>query len=205
MIADQFTRDYQVQMNAAAAAWNKQDMVRAETYLLRALELFPEYAGADSAYWYLAEIYRQRKDLEKASQQLTRMVAINADHYQAHVLLGGMLETLGKKQRAAEILARSIYIYPYNPPLHEELAALYEDMHNWPLAVRARESVLALAPVDMAEAHYRLANAHARAGDKRAARYQVLRALELAPSYPQALELLLELRAATTISQWIQD
>jgi hypothetical protein len=29
--------------------------------------------------------------------------------------------------------------------------------------------------------------------------------LELAPSYPQALELLLELRAATTISQWIQD
>jgi tetratricopeptide (TPR) repeat protein len=205
MLADQFPKDYQVQMNAAAAAWNKRDMTGAEKYLLRARELFPEYAGADSAYWYLAEIYQQRKDLEKASQQLAHMVSINADHYQAHLMLGGMLEVLNKKQQAAEILSRAIYIYPYEPSLHEELAALYESLENWPMAVRARESVLALAPLDMAEAHYRLAFAYARAGESRAARYQVLRALERAPSYPQALELLLELRAATTISQRIPD
>jgi tetratricopeptide (TPR) repeat protein len=201
MLADQFSKDYQVQMNAAAAAWNKGDMDAAEKYLLRAREVFPEYAGADGAYWYLAEIYRRNDDLEKASQQLMRMVAINADHYQSHLMLGGLLETLDKKQQAAEILARAIYIYPFNPTLHEQLAVLYEGMQNWPLAVRARESVLALAPVDMAEAHYRLAFAYHRAGDAQAARYQVLRALERAPSYPQALELLLELRAATTLSR----
>jgi tetratricopeptide (TPR) repeat protein len=199
-IAEQFPNDYQVQMNAAAAAWNAEDMARAEMFLLRAQALIPEYAGDDSPYWYLADIYQRRDDIEKASDQLARMVAINADHYQAHVMLGRMLNALGKKQEAAEILARAVYIYPYDPPLHEELAALYEDMQNWPRAARARESVLALEPVDMAEAHYRLAFAHARAGDPRAARYQVLRALELAPSYPQALELLLELRAAGTIS-----
>jgi tetratricopeptide (TPR) repeat protein len=203
MVAKQFPNDYQVQMSAAAAAWNMRDMAHAEKYLLRAQELFPEYAGEDSAYWYLAEIYRQREDLENASQQLARMVAINADHYKAHVMLGGMLKVLGKNENAAEILARAIYIYPFNPPLHEELAALYEELENWPLAARARESVLALAPVDMAEAHYRLAYAYARAGDTQAARYQVLRALERAPRYGQALELLLELRAATTVSQWI--
>jgi tetratricopeptide (TPR) repeat protein len=201
MLASQFPNDYQVQMNAAAAAWNKRDMTGAESYLLRARELFPEYAGEDSAYWYLAEIYQQRKDLDKASEQLARMVSINADHYQAHLMLGGMLAVLNKKQQAAEILARAVYIYPYNPPLHQKLAVLYEELQDWPLAIRARESVLALAPVDMAEAHYRLAFAYVRAGDNRAARYHVLRALERAPSYPQALELLLELRAATTISQ----
>jgi tetratricopeptide (TPR) repeat protein len=200
MIADQFPKDYQVQMNAAAAAWNANDMMRAEKFLLRAQALFPEYAGDDSPYWYLADLYQRRDDIEKASRQLARMVAINADHYQAHVMLGRMLNALNNKQKAAEILARAVYIYPYDPPLHEELAALYEEMQDWPLAARARESVLALAPVDMAEAHYRLAFAHARAGDRQAARYQVLRALELAPSYPQALELLLELRAANTIS-----
>jgi Tfp pilus assembly protein PilF len=53
----------------------------------------------------------------------------------------------------------------------------------------------------MAEAHYRLAFAYHRAGDAQAARYQVLRALERAPSYAEALELLLELRAAATLSQ----
>jgi tetratricopeptide (TPR) repeat protein len=200
LIADQFPSDYQVQMNAAAAAWNADNMARAENFLLRAQALFPEYAGDDSAYWYLAELYQRRNDLESASQQLLRMTAVNADHYQSHVKLGGMLKALNKKEQAAEILARAVYIYPYDPSLHEELALLYEDMHNWPLAARARESVLALAPVDMAEAHYRLAFAHARAGDRQAARYQVLRALELAPSYPQALELLLELRATNTMS-----
>ena len=205
MVGKQFPNDYQVQMSAAAAAWNTRDMVRAEKFLLRALALFPEYAGEDSAYWYLAEIYLQRKDLENASRQLERMVAINADHYKAHVMLGGMLEVLGKKEKAAEMLDRAIYIYPYNPSLHEALAALYEEMQNWPLAARARESVLALAPVDMAEAHYRLAYALARAGDQQAARYQVLRALELAPGYSLALELLLELRAATTVTQWTPD
>jgi len=158
--------------------------------------LFPEYAGDDSAYWYLAKIYKQRNDLKAAARQLQSMVAINADHYQSHLMLGDILKSLGKKPEAAEILTRAVYIYPYDPALHETLAGLYEDMDNWPLAARARESVLALAPVDLAEAHYRLAYAYARAGDNMSARFQVLRALERAPSYPQALELLLDLRAA---------
>ena len=205
MLAEQFPKDYQVQMNAAAAAWNKGDKGGAENYLLRARDLFPEYAGGDSAYWYLAKIYQEREELHKASQQLTRMVAINADHYQSHLELGAILGTLNKKQRAAEILARAIYIYPFNPTLHGELAVLYEGMQDWPLAVRARESVLALAPVDMAEAHYRLAFAYHRAGDPDAARYQVLRALERAPGYPQALELLLEFHPAASLSRGNPD
>ena len=56
------------------------------------------------------------------------------------------------------------------------------------------------AHVDMAEARYRLAYAHFRAGNNDAARYQVLRALEIAPNYYEALELLLELRGQTTSS-----
>ena len=61
-------------------------------------------------------------------------------------------------------------------------------------AVRARQAVLALGPTDRADAHYRLAAAMAAAGDKAGARSQVLRALEIAPSFDAALELLLELR-----------
>ncbi len=68
------------------------------------------------------------------------------------------------------------------------------------MAARARASVVALDPVDMAEARYRLAYAHARAGDEPAARYQVLRALEIAPNYYEALKLLLDLHKASTNS-----
>ncbi len=62
--------------------------------------------------------------------------------------------------------------------------------------MRERAAVVALAPVDMAEARYRLALAQARAGEREAARQEVLRSLEIAPTYARALELLLELRAA---------
>jgi tetratricopeptide (TPR) repeat protein len=205
VLGDQIPGDYQVQMSAAAGAWNADELDTAEKFLKRAQKLFPEYAGEDSPYRYLSEIYAKRGDLEAASEQLKRMVAINADSYDTHTTLGRMLKALGDEAGAADVLSRAVYIYPYNPALHEELATLHEGLENWGMAVRARESVLALAPIDLAEAHYRLAFAHTRAGDRQAARYQVLRALERAPSYPEALELLLELHDETKSTQRIPD
>ncbi|NIM73305.1 MAG: tetratricopeptide repeat protein [Gammaproteobacteria bacterium] len=192
-LADQFPSNFMLQMRAAAAIWNSTNAESAEKFLKRAQDLIPEYAGEDSAYWYLAELYAQQGDVDKAVDQLRRMIAINADHYDAHVKLAAMLKMQSKFSEAADVLARAIYIFPYDPTLHEDLAYLYETGGRWQLAARARESVLALAPVDMAEAHYRLAYAHLRAGDAGASRYQVLRALEIAPNYHEALELLLEL------------
>lgn len=199
-LADQFPGNYQLQMRAAAAAWNTRDTNRAEQYLIRARDLIPEYAGDDAAYWYLAELYAQQGDIDKASKQLRRMIAINADHYDAHIKLADLLQTRGDEVGASEILSRAVYIYPYDPSLHEKLAALYETTDEWNMAARARASVVALDPVDMAEARYRLAYAHARAGDEPAARYQVLRALEIAPNYYEALKLLLDLHKASTNS-----
>jgi tetratricopeptide (TPR) repeat protein len=196
-IADQFPSDFILQMRAAAAAWDSSDMESAEKFLKRAQDLIPEYAGGDSAYWHLANLHAQQGDVDKAIDQLRRMIAINADHYDAHVKLARMLQAQSEPSEAADVLARAIYIFPYDPTLHENLAKLYETSENWKMAARARASVVALAPVDMAEAHYRLAYAHARAGDHGAARHHVLRALEIAPNYYEALELLLELRAPT--------
>ena len=59
--------------------------------------------------------------------------------------------------------------------------------------VRARSALVALRPTDMAQALYDLAAAHLEAGDPRAARRQVLRALEVAPAFEAAQRLLLRL------------
>ena len=61
-------------------------------------------------------------------------------------------------------------------------------------AVAERRAVLALRPVDRAEAHYQVARLLHLNGDRAAARSAVLAALELAPNYEKALDLLLELR-----------
>ena len=182
-------------MRAGTQAFADGDLVLAEVHLLRAQALFPEYADSASAYWYLAQLYMQREELEKAAFQLQAMIAINAEHYEAHLALAGIRERLGDPAGAVDALSRAMYIYPFDPTQHERLAALYEGMDDWTGAARAREAVVALNPVDMAQARYELAHAYRRSGQHTAARREVLRALEIAPSFPDALELLLELRA----------
>ena len=54
-------------------------------------------------------------------------------------------------------------------------------------------AIVALQPVDMAEARYQLALAHFEAGDVTSARREVLRALENAPNFERAQELLLRI------------
>ena len=59
--------------------------------------------------------------------------------------------------------------------------------------MRERRAVLALAPVDLAEARFQLARALLAAGDRTAAKREVLLALEGAPTFAPAQELLLTL------------
>jgi Tfp pilus assembly protein PilF len=87
-----------------------------------------------------------------------------------------------------------LYIYPYDAPLHEKLAELYAQSGAKDGVVRERQALVALDPVDRAEALFQLALAYFEAGDREGARREVLRALEIAPNFERAQELLLRLR-----------
>jgi Tfp pilus assembly protein PilF len=71
---------------------------------------------------------------------------------------------------------------------------MYTSVGEHRKAVRERKAVVALNPVDRAEALYQLALAYRNAGDAAAARREVLRALEHAPAFEKAQDLLLALR-----------
>jgi len=88
-----------------------------------------------------------------------------------------------------------VLVWPYDLQLHQQLADLNARVGDQEGAVRERAAVVALGPPDRAEALYLLAVAQRDAGDPTGARRSVLRALEIAPNYARALELLLELRA----------
>jgi tetratricopeptide (TPR) repeat protein len=75
------------------------------------------------------------------------------------------------------------------------LAGLYARLGDRRGAVRERAAVVALNPVDKAEALYQLALAYYQAGEAQSARREVLRALEDAPNFEKAQELLLRLQA----------
>ncbi|MGB5706463.1 MAG: tetratricopeptide repeat protein, partial [Arenicellales bacterium] len=173
------------------------DLELAESFLLKAQQLFPEYAGGDSSYWLLGILYlRQGRDA-MAETQLERLVAINAENYPALLELATLRAKRGDTSGAAAALESAIYIYPYEVELHRDLADYQAALGNWEEVARARRALLALDPVDRAEAYYQLALAYQRAGNRSSAREQILYALEIAPNFRRAQDLLLSLRATT--------
>jgi tetratricopeptide (TPR) repeat protein len=168
----------------------------AEPMLVQAKSLFPDYAGAASPYWYLARLYRERGQLDRAARELDALTSRNAGNYQALLALATIRDSLGSIARAADALERSIYVYPFDASIHQRLAELSAELGTWPRAIRERRAVLALDPVDGAEALYQLARAHMNAGEHEHARRTVLRALEIAPAFEAAQDLLLEIHDA---------
>ena len=168
----------------------------AEEHLREAVRIFPELGGASSPYWYLAQIHRERGELEEAAAMLARLTAISESSYEGLMAQAGVLRELGRVAESAEAMDKAILIWPYEIEGHQRLAELHEQLGNTEGVVRERGAVVALDPVDRAEALYLLAVAHQSAGDVRQARRTVMGALEIAPNYDDALELLLELRGS---------
>jgi tetratricopeptide (TPR) repeat protein len=166
----------------------------AEVHLREALRMFPEYGEADSPYWFLAQIHRERGELDQAAAALARLNALSESNYTALVREADVLEELNRPAEAAAALDKAVQVWPYEIGLHERLATMMANLRNHTAAVRERSAVLALQPSDRADALYQLALAQRDAGDAASARRSVLRALEVAPNFENALELLLELR-----------
>jgi tetratricopeptide (TPR) repeat protein len=182
-------------LRLGAALLRDQRPDEAEAHFQEALRMFPEYGEADSPYWFLAQIHRERGDLERAAAALARLNALSESNYAALLQQADLLERLGRLDESASALNEAVLVWPYEMQLHRRLADLNARVGNQEEAVRERAAVVALGPPDRAEALYQLAVAQRAAGDATGARRSVLRALEIAPNYQLALELLLELRA----------
>jgi tetratricopeptide (TPR) repeat protein len=199
--AEENPDSFLAQLAYGAALAGEEDYDQAIRYFERAKQLFPGYAEANSPYWFLAMIARRQGDLQRAADELTALTEINEKHYEANVALAEVLEEMDQPAAAAEALERVIWIYPMEIALHERLASLYAETDNHPLRVRERRAVVALEPVDMAEALYELALAQVAAGDLAGAKRSVLGSLEIAPGYPAAQDLLLEIIGGGTTEE----
>ena len=190
--------DFVGQLTKGRMLLEEGDVDGSVAYFERAKALFPDYAGNDSPRWFLARIHKDRGALPKAADELRVLTSANENHYQAHIDLADVLQVLGDDAGAATMLERSMYIYPYDVTVHTRLATLYAKTGNRAGAVRERRAVVALAPVDRAEAFYQLALAYHEAGNTPSARREVLHALEEAPNFEKAQTLLLTLRGAAS-------
>lgn len=165
-------------------------------HLEKAAELWPHSAGPESPYPAIARIRRDRKDPKGAIEALRTYVALNENDEESRLLLATLLEDAGDAKGALATLDETLYIYPFESKTHERRAALAAQLKDAARALDARRALVALDPVDRAEAYYQLAVAEMDAGDSGSARRSVLRALEAAPRFVRAQELLLKLHRA---------
>jgi tetratricopeptide (TPR) repeat protein len=189
--ADSFPGSYRAQAMAAAPLLRARMNAEAIRVLERAHALFPAFGGDDSPAGNLAVLYRARGDTAKEVAMLKVVALSDESNYAANMHLASLLILRGDTLGAVEATERALYINPFAPELHNALARLAQARGDHAMRVREREALLALDPVDKADALYELAVAYREAGDLTKAKRAVLRALEDAPNFERAQDLLL--------------
>ncbi|QQS48039.1 MAG: tetratricopeptide repeat protein [Acidobacteriota bacterium] len=161
--------------------------------LRRAIELFPYQIGPGNPYEALAGIYEKREDKAAAASVLEAFIKVDENNYKAVRRLAELKQELGEKKRARELFRLSFYINPFEHGLHTAAGNLLLDLNDATGAVAEFHMALAAQPPNVAEAHYNIARAWMAAGKNVEARRAVLKALEVAPGFDQAQDLLLKL------------
>ena len=162
----------------------------------QAVALFPSHTEQGSGWHFLLAAHTARGNRAGQVAALIGITARDPDAVDENIALAGLLEASGDSAGAVAALERAAWITPFNAKLQLRLAEAAMRRRQYTAAVRARRAVVALAPADRAEALFRLAEACAAGGDTTAARREVLRALDLAPNFEAAQDLLLSLRPA---------
>jgi tetratricopeptide (TPR) repeat protein len=143
----------------------------------------------------LADIYKTRGQKQEEAAQLEALARVDETQVEPLKRLAALRLVMGDKAAAQEALRAGFYIYPFDAALHKLAGDVYLEQGNPTDAISEFNAVLAMKPVDAAGAHYDLARAMLAAGNKLEARREVLRALEIAPEFEKAQELLLKIKA----------
>jgi tetratricopeptide (TPR) repeat protein len=194
-LAGENPRSYPVLLAYALALRKAGQTDDAVAQFERAAALVPIASGKDSPHAQMAEIALQKKDRARAVAELTALVAADYNNVDAARRLAGLLKESGVDDPAKTrpVYERIVAIDPYDGDAHAALGRLAMQRNEADAASREFRAVLALGPVDEAGAHTDLAESYLKAGKRADAKKQTLAALEIAPTYERAQDLLLKL------------
>ena len=180
-------------MKAAQAdleSGKKDDALR-EALAIR--DYYPEYVGSGSAYEMLSDVYLATGQQSQAVRQLETYRDLGGTDVATLKKLAQLERQSSASQQAKTTLEQLNFIYPEDEEIHRGLGELLLKSGQSELAVREYRAVLALKPADVAESHFDLARALHAAHQTTEAKDQVLMALEAAPGFKPAQQLLLQL------------
>lgn len=164
----------------------------------RASEIFPDYTLQGSTWLLLAQAQDRLGRRDEAIQTLKRYRELGGWDPGALRRLAELLEQAGDTAQSTEVLNALLLIEPLDATLHARLGERYQADGKPAEALREYRVLLALNAHDTASANLGLARAYHSLGDRANSRRHLLDALETAPHFRPAQDLLLEITGKPT-------
>jgi tetratricopeptide (TPR) repeat protein len=155
--------------------------------------LYADYVGDGNAYELIANGYEHKNQKSEAARELQQYRDRGGTNVALLEKLARLQDQAGDTKQAALTLNKLNFIFPQDEESHRLLAKISLASGDVNTAVRESEAVLALKPGDAAQTHYELAQALSAAHRLSEAKDHVILALEAAPDFKPAQQLLLKL------------
>lgn len=169
------------------------DSKTAEVHFRRAIELFPYFTGEGNAYTSLARILETGGEPSRAADVLDLLVGVDENNLEALKTIARLRQAGGDNARAIQAFRLSFYISPFDYASHKTAGEMSFAARDYAQALTEFQVALALQPPNIAEANYNVATAYHALGRQPEAKRAVLHALEAAPRFEKAQELLLRI------------
>jgi tetratricopeptide (TPR) repeat protein len=161
--------------------------------LERAAEMVPMATGPRSPRAVMAQMALERKDSARAISELEKLLEYeNTDLDSVRTLARELEATKAPPAKLMSAYERIAQLDPFDSANHSKLGHLKMQAGDARTAVREFRAAIAAGSLDPAAANSDLAESYLAIGDKAQARRAVLAAIEVAPGYPRAQELLLK-------------
>ena len=190
-LAEDHPDNYSVQFSLGVALRSAGELHSALEAFERASALAPQATGLESPRGRLASVAQELGDRERAMLAVERLLEYDETSVEAVRELAALAEETGDEARLALAYDRLVGIDPFDPVAHQAIGRRAMIEGDTATAILEFEVALAVGSVDRVSAHTDLAEGYLRAGDFAGAKRQALSALELAPTYERAQELLL--------------
>ena len=185
-------RNFYAHLHLGLIFYAADDLVGALNHLTIASELLPAYSDSPNPRQILAEIYQRLGDTQAMTRELDALLHVHPYAFGACLKLAQVAQLGGEYGRAAYYLEKAIALNPYDQDVHRSLAAVAMQLSDYPKAIREYSVLLALDETDPAVANTDLAEAFLLDGNKTEAKRYALAALEIAPMFERAQDILLD-------------
>ena len=185
--------NFAVHMRLASARQKAGDATGAIRALEQAAQLLPAIQGMQNPNLAIASIALEAKNTTRAIQALDTFLKVDGNDVEAARQRAQLLEPLGDAPRTAAAYLRVLDADPFDTHAQSIVGRAALQRKDAAAAIRAFRAALASQPPDKAVAHFDLAQAYLLGGQSADAKRETLEALEVAPSFEPAQDLLLKI------------